>query len=121
MNTSFCSNQSRQAGEDIIGSATNYQTYILVECPPPWMAEAFNSRWVPNNLKILIGEVKQAKLPRKFILIANNLSHKTDQTTLLIYQKNDGLANRYRKREFKLANIEQVAVVVRKYLRGVIL
>jgi hypothetical protein len=116
MSTFFCSDNSRQIGEDIIGSATNNQTYILVECPPPWTSDAFNSRWVPNNLKMLVEEVKRAKLPVKFLLIANNLSHKVEQTTLLIYHKKEGLVNGYRKQEFKLANIEQVAGVVRKWL-----
>lgn len=118
MNTFFCSDYSRQAGEDIIGSATNEQTYILVECPPPWTSEAFNSRWVPENLQILIKEVKRNKLPIKFLLIANNLSHKVDSTSLLIYQRKEGLSNGYRKQEFQLANIEQVAAVVKKWLRG---
>ncbi|MFN6036267.1 MAG: sucrase ferredoxin, partial [Dolichospermum sp.] len=36
MNKFFCADNSRQLQEDIIGTATNYQTYILVECPTPW-------------------------------------------------------------------------------------
>ncbi len=119
MNTFFCSDYSRQAGEDIIGSATNYQTYILIECPLPWTSEAFNSKWVPENLRILIEEVKRAKLPIRFLLIANDLSHKVNQTTLLIYQKKEGLSNGYQKQEFILPNIEQVAAVVQKWLWGI--
>ncbi|MHC5725061.1 MAG: sucrase ferredoxin [Nostoc sp.] len=116
MNTVFCSDYSRQAGEDVIGSATNYQTYILVECPLPWTSEAFSSKWVPENLRILVQEVKRAKLPIIFLLIANDLSHKVNQTTLLIYQKKEGLSNGFYKQEFKLGNIEQVAAVVQKCL-----
>jgi hypothetical protein len=118
MNTFFCSDYSRQAGEDLIGSANTIQTYILVECPPPWTSEAFHSRWVPENLQILIKEVKRNKLPIKFLLIANNLSHKIEHTTLLIYQRKEGLSNGYRKQAFQLANIEQVAAVVRKWLNN---
>lgn len=118
MNTFFCSDYSRQAGEDIIGSATHEETYILVECPPPWTSEAFHSRWVPENLQILIKEVKRNKLPIKFLLIANNVSHKVDSTTLLIYQRKEGLSNGYRKLEFQLANIELVTPLIRKWLRG---
>lgn len=118
MNTFFCSDYSRQIGEDIIGSATNYQTYVLVECPPPWVSEAFNSKWVPENLRFLVEEVKRAKLPISFLLIANDSSHKVNHTTLLIYQKQEGLSNGYRQQEFKLENIEQVATVVRKCLWG---
>lgn len=118
MNTFFCSDYSRQIGEDVIGSATNYQTYVLVECPPPWVSEAFNSKWVPENLRFLVEEVKRAKLPISFLLIANDSSHKINHTTLLIYQKQEGLSNGYRQQEFKLENIEQVATVVRKCLWG---
>jgi hypothetical protein len=119
MDTFFCSDYSRQTGEDIIGSATNYQTYVLVECPPPWMSEAFNSKWIPRNLRILVEEVKRAKLPIRFLLIANDSSHKVEDTTVLIYQRQEGLSNGYRKQEFKLANIEQVAAVVQKWLSGI--
>jgi len=116
MNTFFCSDYAREVGEDLIGSATNYETYILVECPPPWTTEAFNSRWVPKNLHLLAEEVQRAKLPIRFLLIANDVSHKADQTTLLIYQKKQGLSNGYHKYEFHLPNIEQVAGVVKKWL-----
>jgi hypothetical protein len=116
MNTFFCSDHTREVGEDLIGSATNYETYILVECPPPWTTEAFNSRWVPKNLHLLAEEVNRAKLPIRFLLIANDESHKADETTLLIYQKKHGLSNGYQKYEFHLPNLEQVAGVVKKWL-----
>ncbi len=118
MNTFFCADYSRQIGEDVIGSATNYETYILVECPTPWTSEAFNSKWVPENLRILVEEVKLAKLPIRFLLIANEVTHKVNHTTLLIYQKQAGLSYGYNKQEFKLENIQQVAAVVRKFLCG---
>ncbi|MBW4634760.1 MAG: sucrase ferredoxin [Iphinoe sp. HA4291-MV1] len=118
MNTFFCSDNSRQAGEDIIGSATNNQIYISIECRTPWTAEAFNSKWVPENLRLLVAKCKSSKIPARFLLIANNLSHKVDGTTLLIYQKKEGLSNGYHKQEFHLAHIEQVAAVVRKWLSG---
>ncbi|MBW4668664.1 MAG: sucrase ferredoxin [Cyanomargarita calcarea GSE-NOS-MK-12-04C] len=116
MDNLFCSDNSRKVREDMIGSASNHQIYILVECPPPWASDAFNSRWVPNSLSLLVEELKRLKLPIKFLLIANNYSHKIDHTTLLIYQKKEGLSNGYSKQEFRLANIEQVAPTVRKWL-----
>ncbi|HLO83715.1 MAG TPA: sucrase ferredoxin [Nostocaceae cyanobacterium] len=118
MNTFFCSDYSRQIGEELIGSATNYQTYILVECPPPWISAAFNSKWVPDNLRVLVEEVQKAKLPIRFLLIANDESHQVDSTTLLIYQQQECLSQGYKKQEFRLPNIEQVAGVVRKWLSG---
>ncbi|MDB9374744.1 sucrase ferredoxin [Nodularia sphaerocarpa] len=116
MNTFFCSDHAREVGEDIISSATNYETYILVECPQPWAYDAFQSKWVPNNLQVLIEEVRRAKLSVRFLLIANNYSHKVDYTTLLIYQQQQGLSHGYQKYEFKLPHIEQVAGVVKQCL-----
>ncbi|WP_414754976.1 sucrase ferredoxin [Anabaena sp. CCY 9910] len=118
MSNIFCSDYTRKVEEDIIGSATDYQTYILVECPQPWLKDAFSSRWVPNNLQMLVEEVYKAKLPIRFLLIANDLTHKADHTTLLIYQKQEGLSHGYLKHEFKLTHIEQVAGVVKQWLWG---
>jgi hypothetical protein len=66
----------------------------------------------------LVEEVTKAKLPIRFLLISNNLTHKADYTTLLIYQKQEGLSRGYIKHEFKVSQIEQVADVVKKWLRG---
>ena len=118
MNKFFCADNSRQLQEDIIGTATNYQTYILVECPTPWTYEAFNCKWVPDNLRILVAEVKRAKMPICFLLIANDQSHRVKETTLLIYQQRKGLIKGYSKQEFKLPNIEKAAGVVSKWLAG---
>ncbi|AFY47504.1 hypothetical protein Nos7524_1631 [Nostoc sp. PCC 7524] len=118
MSNFFCSDYTRQLGEDVIGSATDYQTYILVECPLPWVSNAFDSKWVPKNLQILVEEVTQSKLPIRFLLIANELTHKVEHTTLLIYQKQEGLSHGYNKYEFQLPHIEQVAGVVKKWLWG---
>ncbi|NJM17510.1 MAG: sucrase ferredoxin [Richelia sp. RM2_1_2] len=116
MSTNFCSDNSREVGEDIIGTATNNQTYVLVECPPPWNSDAFSSKWVPDNLRLLMEEAKTAKLPIKFQLIANDLSHKANSTTLLIYHQEKGEGKGYLKREFKLENIEQAAATIKKWL-----
>lgn len=102
----------------MIGSATNYQTYILIECPPPWMSKTFNSKWVPDNLRVLVENIRSSYLSIQFLLIANNESHQISHTTLLIYQQQNGLSNGYNKREFQLPNIELAAVVIRKYLSG---
>ncbi|AFY57739.1 hypothetical protein Riv7116_5359 [Rivularia sp. PCC 7116] len=118
MKKNFCSDNSRQAAEDIIGTATNNQTYVLIECPTPWNSDAFSSKWVPENLRLLVKEAKRAKLPIKFQLIANDFSHKVDSTKLLIYHQEEGGGKGYSKREFKLENIEQAASAIKKWLWG---
>jgi hypothetical protein len=118
MGTFFCADNSQQLGEEIIGSGTNHQTYVLVECPQPWMSEAFNSKWVPSDLKLLVEEAKKARLPIKFLLIANDLTHKSNRTTLLIYQRKEGCSSAYHKQEFSLPNINQAASTIRKWMWG---
>jgi hypothetical protein len=124
MNTFFCSDNSRNAQEDMIGSATNCDTYVLIECRPPWAAEPFDTKWLPENLRKLQLEIKKAKLSVKFLLIANNESHKANNTTLLIYQAQKGtnninnINNSYSKHEFLLPSLEEVAGVVKKCLAG---
>lgn len=119
MTNFFCSESSRQAGEDIIGSGTNYQTYILIESPTTWAPEAFDSSSIPENLKNLIAEVKQAKIPVRFLLISSNQSKHTNQRKILIYEQNqEEFSNGYIKQEVDVENISQAAVAIRKYLLG---
>ena len=118
MNQNFCSDNSRAVAEDIVGTATNNQSYVLIECPPPWSSDAFSSKWVPDNLRLFVKEAKRAKLPIKFQLIANDLSHKVDSTTLLIYHQQAGGGKGYSRREFKLENIEQAVATIKKWLWG---
>jgi len=82
------------------------------------MSKTFNSKWVPDNLRVLVEDIRGSYLSIQFLLIANNESHQISQTTLLIYQQQNGLSNGYNKREFKLPNIELAAVVIRRYLSG---
>lgn len=103
-------------GEEIIGSASNHETYVLIECSPPWHNQALNSRSIPDNLRQLIAEIKSRRIPVIFLLIANDISHKKYETTLLIYQRKSGISNGFRKQEFRLDNIEQVATTVRQWL-----
>ncbi|NEQ67026.1 MAG: sucrase ferredoxin [Symploca sp. SIO2D2] len=119
MNTFFCAESSRQAGEDIIGSGTNYPTYIFVECPTPWTGNAFESKSIPPNLQALVAQVKQSQLRVRFLLLAPNKSQPTDRTKVLIFAQEQGVLSRgYQKYEYNVANIEQVARVVEQYLAG---
>lgn len=112
----FCSDHSREIQEDIIGSANYYQAYILVECPQPWAYHALESKWVPENLQLLAQEIKHNRLPIKLLLISDNESHRREEKSLLIYQREHEFANHYRKHEFKLKKIEEVALIIRKWL-----
>ncbi|MGB7443812.1 MAG: sucrase ferredoxin [Coleofasciculaceae cyanobacterium] len=112
-----CAEASRKLGEDIVGSGTNHQTYVLVEYPTPWAANALESEGLPDNLKSLIAQVEQSKRSVRFLLINDNQTRKKKSRKVLIYEKKEkGLIKGYGKQEFEVENIDQVAEVVSKGL-----
>lgn len=118
MDTFFCAEESRQIGEDPIGCAVNHQIYVLVECPPPWSASAFASKFVPANLRALIEEGKKAELPVKPLLISSDNLKQEHYTKVLIFRKQDGISARYSKQEFQVSTINDVAPLVKDCLAG---
>jgi hypothetical protein len=114
----FCADNSRHLKEDIIGTAGTHQIYILVECRTPWPFNAFESQYIPANLKDLVKEVNRAKLSVRFLLIYSNTYNSLEYTRLLIFKREYGLCSGYSKQEFHLENIANIACIVRKYLDG---
>jgi hypothetical protein len=123
----FCSVVSNQVGEDLIGSATPCQTYVLVECPPPWKSDAFESKGIPANLRSLIDSVKQSRLSIRFLLIhqkpdaslSGGAVEPFDRTHVLIYhQSTDKFCQGYQRWEWRVDHIEAVAPLVQSYLAG---
>ncbi len=117
MNKFFCAEACRKAGEDIIGSGTNHSTYVLVEYSGNWSFDAFNSPNIPDNLKQLITEIKQAKLSVRFLLVNQHRPKNQDGSRVLIYDQNQStFSEGYRKSEFVVERLDQVAEVVKCYL-----
>lgn len=115
----FCADHSRQSGVDIIGSASEHEVYIAIACPPPWASDELESEFVPDNLRELIEEVDEEydRFQTRFLFIHNE-NLKQDGTCLLIFRKQLGLSNSYTKQEFRLADIQAVAPLVKHYLIG---
>lgn len=87
MKDSFCAAVARQTGEDPIGTAGHYQTYVLIECPYPWAAKALESDLIPDGLKQFISEV-QAQRSVRFLLVNQGRSARQRvgaTTRVLIY------------------------------------
>ncbi|NJR65937.1 MAG: sucrase ferredoxin [Leptolyngbyaceae cyanobacterium CRU_2_3] len=120
MNKFFCAEASRQAGEAMIGSASPYETYVLIECPTPWTPAAFDSPQIPASLKALIAE-KQPERSLRFLLITRHphAHPHSPLTKVLIYQQEkQEFSSGYRKCEFDVADLDQAASVIRSYLSG---
>lgn len=116
----FCAEHPRQSGVDIIGSASEHQIYVTLECPPPWTSSDLESQGIPDNLRELGKEIYDDydRFQTRFLLIYNENLKQENYTRLLIFRKPSGLANEYSKQEFLLADIQDVAPLVRKYLMG---
>jgi hypothetical protein len=119
MDKFFCSDASKCAQEDIIGTGSNYQTYVLIECCVPWEYEAFNSQQIPQNLKDLVEEVEHSKQKIRFLLVNNDQTKCANQRKVLIYDnKHQELFGGYEKHEFNADSIDKVAGIVKSYLAG---
>ncbi|MBE9193032.1 sucrase ferredoxin [Gloeocapsopsis crepidinum LEGE 06123] len=119
MENFFCAEHSRQSGVDIIGSASEHQIYVAIECPPPWASYDLESSGIPDNLRELADEIDEEydRFQTRFLLIYNERL-KQDNLTILIFRKQSGLSTGYVKQEFHLADIQDVAPLVKQYVMG---
>ncbi len=119
MNKFFCADACRGAGEDIIGSGTNYGTYVLIEHSGIWDFDALNSQNIPDNLKQYIAEIKQSGLSLRFLLIKQHKPQSQTGHRIIIYDQTQAkFSSGYEKFEFKVEHLEQVSRVVKDYLQG---
>ncbi|MDY6781194.1 MAG: sucrase ferredoxin [Cyanobacteriota bacterium] len=114
----FCAKASRESGEEIIGSAPGHQTYILIECPQPWAAKEFESRALPPNLRELIERIKKSRASVRFLLIHSRDRVDEELKRVIVYRKKEGFSDGYHKRKFVVANLEEIAPKLEKYLAG---
>ena len=112
----FCAEESRNVGEDPIGNGETFPVYILIECPPPWTRNAFNSKLIPTNLKILQQETESTDSSIAFLLIYNEHLQQKNSTRVIIYHHNSIVSKGYGKYEFTVSNINDVAPILRNYL-----
>ncbi|MBD2073532.1 sucrase ferredoxin [Phormidium sp. FACHB-592] len=110
----FCAEESNTAGEDLIGCAVMAQFYVLVECPPPWSANAFHSNQIPDNLRTLVQALKQDKRTIRPLLIHRD-RRQEPCTSVIILRQQDGVSFGYSKQEFQVSSLKEVAPLVSDY------
>lgn len=111
----YCAQESRNVGEDPIANGEIFSTYILIECPLPWTKNAFNSKLIPLELKLLQSEVEAINNSVAFLLIYNEETQQ-DSLRVIIYHQNYNLSLGYSKYEFTVTNINDVAPIIKNYL-----
>ncbi|MEL6553028.1 MAG: sucrase ferredoxin [Cyanobacteria bacterium J06621_11] len=129
MKPSFCAIANRQSGEDLIGTASHYQTYVLIECPLPWAAKAFTSKHIPAALRQY---VKAIKAERSVQFLTVSRARPSQSVTLMVYERTIPSENiaaggsslksqtvqDYRGYEFQLENLEQVVDCLEAHWQG---
>lgn len=126
-----CANAAQRAGEDLIGTAGHYQTYVLIECPLPWPAKAFDSQHIPPGLRQYIKAVKAARSVQ-FLCINRGIATLPSPMTVLVYEQADlsarplaaeafsadSFVNGYRGQEFQLDGLDQVVPCLEAHWQG---
>lgn len=116
----FCSQTSRQSGVDIVGTASEHQVYVAIECPLPWESYDLDSKGIPEDLRSLGKEIYDDydRYQTRFLLIHNEHLKQDNVTRVLVFRKPSGPATAYEKQEFHLATIHAVAPLVRQVVMG---
>lgn len=111
----FCAVAAQQVGERIIGTASIYDAYVLVECPKPWPSKAFEADIVPDGLRHFIKEAK-AQRSVNFLCIAPR--DRVSKTRVLIYEKREsdsGFTCGYVGYEYEADSLDRVADCVKTH------
>ena len=112
-----CADSSRAISENIIGSASIYQVYVLLECPTPWESDALTSPQIPQSVRELPDRLYAAGHSIRFLLIHNHrLKRSDDKKRVLIFRRQDGWFQEYDKQEFLVDSLEAVPAIVEVYL-----
>ncbi len=128
MTTFSCAIAAQRAGEHLIGTAGHYQTYVLIECPMPWAARAFDSQPIPAALRNYIHTIKKTQSVQ-FLCIARGTASMRDRTTVMIYERTGSLevlpafttnstrpfTGGYRGYELDLESLDQVVPCLKAY------
>lgn len=127
MNLSFCAIANRQSGEDLIGTAGHYQTYVLIECPLPWAAKVFTSGCIPPELRQYVKAIR-AERSVQFLAINRGAAASEDALRVMVYEKtvpsdlarsdDSSESSVYRGHEFKLDNLTQVVDCLEAHWQG---
>lgn len=114
----FCAESSQEAGEEMVGSAVGYQTYVLIECPTPWAVEAIDSPTIPHHLQEVVTQMRQTHPSWRFLLIAGQPKQHRRVRVLIYQQQSTRFCGGYQRFEVEVDTIEQVADTILMFLSG---
>lgn len=112
----FCSDHSRCAQEDPIGTASPIETYVLLEASLPWAASAWDTPNIPSLLRETIAHI-QAHHPRtRCLLINQDRTRFRRQRSLIVYQRQGrSLVSRFDRYEFVIERPEEAIGILQNF------
>lgn len=116
MNRYFCADASRQAGEDPIGWVSSDEIFVMIECPPPWSTNEFESKAAPANLISFVEKLDDAEASIRVVLIYGEALQQHPR--LIIFRQTAGISNSYCKQEARFADIYALVQAIPDYLNN---
>lgn len=114
----FCTVAAQQAGESIAGTASHYQTYVLIEFPTPWAPKVFSSEGIPASLRQFIKSIKALRSVQ-FLCIDRGVADTSEETTVIVYERSESsFCAGYDGYEFQVEGIDQVLSGLQSYWLG---
>jgi hypothetical protein len=108
----LCSVVSRENGDDPIGSATSYDTYLAIEIPPPWKGDIAQSVYYPSGLwDALVRAFEAGAIDRTTGIMPDPDYSVEGHTRVLMLRRPEGPFSRFYKSEYLLPNDDLVGFV----------
>lgn len=117
-----CTTAARLANEDPIATAHPVQTYVLVECPLPWAAKAWDSPQIPDLLRQTIHQVTEHYPAVKALLINQDRTRSSPHRRVIIYQRqNREFVSGFDRYEFVIDTLDEAASLIQNFFKGIFL
>jgi hypothetical protein len=108
----LCSLVSRANGEDLVGSATPFETCLMVEVAQPWVRDVAGSRWFPEGLpEVVEAAAKGGRLGKLTALLPDRAYSREGHTRLLLWRRPPGPFAAYEKDDLLVPDGEVVPAV----------
>ncbi|MQG18229.1 MAG: hypothetical protein FI687_00410 [SAR202 cluster bacterium] len=103
MVNNLCSDFSQNIHESPIGSAANFDAYLLISVPMPWKSEITESEKFPTNIKDLLNQNPNILKNTKILGFKPEKNEDSSKINIILYKNPKGSFKKFYKFEF-LAN-----------------
>lgn len=103
--TSICSTRSREVGEQLLGTATRADYWLVLEVPQAWGKKAFEQSDLPASVKARLDEVLNARPNMRLQLIKRGTTFAGEGIAFFVAVNHEEQPNLY---EFRLSSYENL-------------